>query len=240
MANEVILTAPMRLMVPIIKVVGDFCNLRCTYCFYHTRDQQTYHVMKKDLLERFLAQYMDLFGGNLMFIWHGGEPLLAGRNFFENVVVTQARLHRSHHSSVVNLIQTNATLVDEQWARFFKEHEFRVGVSLDGDAESHDRFRKKYDGQGSFEEVRRGIEILRHHGLEPGIIQTLTHETIPRVREDFRFFTDILGAKGWGTNHYLDLQKMNERMSEQTITPQELTEYLKALIDLWLEEDNPA
>lgn len=238
MKKSVILTSPLKTMVPIIKVVGDFCNLRCRYCFYNTEEQSTHHVMSDELLEKFLVQYMDLFSGHIIFIWHGGEPLLAGLLFFQKVVDLQTRNLRGGQT-IQNNIQTNATLVDDAWAEFFKTYDFRVGVSLDGDKESHDHFRLNHGGAGSFDRVMRGIEILRRHGIEPGIIQTLTHDNAPRAREDFNFFANILGTKGWGVNDYLDVAGINKAMLGQTITNEELTQFLKTYIDLWLAQDDP-
>lgn len=237
MTGLVILTSPLRVMVPIIKVVGDFCNLRCRYCFYNTRDQLTRNVMSNELLEKFLAEYMGLFSGRLFFIWHGGEPLLAGLPFFERVIELQTK-HLKEGQKVKNAIQTNATLIDDKWAEFFKTHDFKVGVSLDGDKKSHDHFRLNHGGGGSFDRVVRGIEILRRHGVEPGIIQTLTHDNIVHAREDFNFFANILGAKRWGVNDFFDVNAINQAMLGQSITDEELTAFLMAYIDMWLTQDN--
>lgn len=237
MANSVMLTSPLKVMVPIIKVVGDFCNLRCRYCFYNTTDQATPHVMSDQLLKVFLEEYMQLFSGRLIFIWHGGEPLLTGLRFFEKIVELQAENLRPGHK-IQNTIQTNATLIDDEWAKFFKTHNFRVGVSLDGDKESHDHFRQHYNGRGSFDAVTRGINILRSHGVEPGIIQTLTRDNLVRTPEDFDFFANILRVKGWGTNTFLDVKAVNQSMLDQTITNEDLTERLKLYVDLWLEQDD--
>ncbi len=112
MAKLVILTSPLKTMIPIIKVVGDFCNLRCRYCFYNTADQLIRHVMSDELLEKFLVQYMELFTGRLIFIWHGGEPLLAGLPFFQKIVDLQGR-ELKEGQIIQNTIQTNATLIDD-------------------------------------------------------------------------------------------------------------------------------
>ncbi|MEK9150603.1 MAG: radical SAM protein [Patescibacteria group bacterium] len=237
MAKLVILTSPLKVMVPIIKVVGDFCNLRCQYCFYNTKDQLTRRMMKDELLEKFLAQYMGLFTGRLIFIWHGGEPLLAGLPFFKKIVDIQAKNLRDGQI-IQNTIQTNATLIDNAWAEFFRAHDFRVGVSLDGDKESHDHFRLSHGGGSSFNRVMRGIEILRRHGIEPGIIQTLTHDNVPRAKENFNFFVNILGIKSWGVNDYLDVAGINKAMLGQTIMNEELTQFIKTYIDLWLAQDD--
>jgi uncharacterized protein len=233
----VILTSPLKVMIPIIKVVGDFCNLRCQYCFYNTRDQSTPYVMSDWLLEKFLAEYLKLFSGRLFFIWHGGEPLLAGPPFFKKVLKLQANYLREGQT-IKNAIQTNATLIDDEWAKFFETYNFKIGVSLDGSKKSHDRFRLNCGGKGSFDFVMRGIKTLRRHGIEPGIIQTLTYDNTVRVREDFDFFANILGAKRWGINNFFDVDVINQAMLSQSITNEELITYLKAYINMWLAQDD--
>jgi len=238
MKESVTLASPLKVVVPIIKVVGDFCNLRCKYCFYNGRDQSIPHVMNDELLEKFLTEYIGLFLERLAFIWHGGEPLLAGLSFFHKIIRFQAENLRAGQA-VQNFIQTNATLIDDEWANFFKVHNFKVGVSLDGNQKSHNRFRANRDGRGSFDEVIRGIVTLRKHGIQPGIIQTLTHNNIAHGKEDFCFFANTLGARNWGVNMYLDMGGINKVMSDQDISNGDLIRYLKACIDLWLEQDDP-
>jgi len=226
-----------RVIVPIIKVVGDFCNLRCSYCFYHGQDQSSLHVMDDKLLGNFLNQYMTLFTGKLTFIWHGGEPLLAGLPFFEKIVLLQNQFHREHQK-IRNLIQTNGTLINKDWALFFKAHNFRVGISLDGNRKSHNRFRMNETGAGSFDQVIRGIGILREYGLEPGFIQTVTSDNIDNVEEDFNFFANDLKIKKWGINVYCNSDGDNKAMLNQDVSNTEFTWYLKEYIKLWLDKDS--
>lgn len=238
MVNSVILTSPLRIMMPIIKVVGNFCNCRCRYCFYHSKDQSTSCAMSTELLEKFIKQYMELFSGHLIFIWHGGEPLLAGLSFFKKIVTIQLK-NLKDGQSIQNRIQTNGTLINDKWAKFFKLNNFRVGVSLDGNKESHNRFRVDTTGRGTFNRVIRGIRILRQHGIKPGIMQTLTSDNVRYVEDNFDFFSNTLNVKGWSTNVYLDLEEMNKNMLNQSVTPDELTRFLMTYIDLWLSRDDP-
>lgn len=221
-------------MVAIIKVVGDFCNLKCTYCFHNPYDQATRHVMSRQLLKKFVKEYLALFPGRVTFIWHGGEPLLAGIEFFRAAVALQRQYATSTHS-ILNRIQTNGTLITPEWAGFFRDHAFGVGVSIDGDRASHNAFRTNSGGAGSFDRVREGIEILRRFGLDPGLIQTVSKPILKHQEEDFSFFVKTLGAERWGINHYLDLGEVNQGMLEHTVTPEELTDYLKRTLKLWLD-----
>lgn len=238
MNKSVILTSPLKVMIPIIKVVGDFCNLRCWYCFYNARDQSTRRVMSDELLEKFIREYMEIFSGNLKFIWHGGEPLLAGLPFFQKILYFQAK-YLKNNQTIRNVIQTNATLINNDWAKFFKEYDFKIGISLDGDKESHNRFRKNEDNLGSFNSAMRGIKILKNYGIRPGFIQTLTKINLENARENFSFFLNTLKAKSWGINYYLDIQELNRKMLGQNIDCAELTNFLKTCINFWLAQGNP-
>lgn len=224
-------------MTPIIKVVGDFCNLKCAYCFYNQRDQITPHVITVALLKKFISQYLQMYDGRIQFIWHGGEPLMTGLDFYRTIIEIQQKYRSSSHT-IRNLIQTNGTLITDEWAQFFKEHGFGVGISVDGDRASHDHHRTNHSGEGSFDSVMKGIETLRKHGLIPGTIQTLTRDNLKNACEDFSFFTKVLGVKSLGINHFFADEKVDQRMREQSITNEELTAYLKHYIEMLLQLDD--
>jgi uncharacterized protein len=195
-------------------------------------------AMSYELLEKFLVQYMELFNGRLIFIWFGGEPLLAGLPFFSKIIEIQAKL-ANKNQEIRNHIQTNGTLINHEWARFFKKYKFRVGMSLDGDEETHDRFRRMHDKKGSFKYVMRGLKILREYDIEPGIIQTITADNLKRSKENFDFFTKTLGIKKWGMNIYNDIRLENKATAGQSLTNDQLASFLIEQIDFWLEERDP-
>lgn len=228
----------MKKITPIIKVVGDSCNLRCGYCFYSTKDQLTSHVMSDELLEKCISEIIKFSNNKIIFIWHGGEPLLAGKDFFRNAVALQKK-HKREDQEIRNSIQTNATLVDNEWAKFFKDNNFRVGISLDGDKLSHDVFRKNSAGKGSFEKTFQGINVLRSHGIEPGIIQTITKDNISRCAENFSFFANTLRLKNWGINPFFGRVSFNEQMKNQGVLNEELAGFLKKCFDMWLHRGDP-
>lgn len=192
--------------------------------------------MNRELLERFIREYLSLFTGNVLFIWHGGEPLLAGLGFFEEIIRLQCANRRDH--TIRNVIQTNATLVDDTWAAFFGEQRFEVGVSIDGGIQSHDAFRVTRGGRGTHDAVLRGIETLRRHGVSPGFIQTLTARNVSNIQEDFRFFATFLHAKSWGVNAFLDMRGVHDSKSEQSVSNEQLTTLLREYVDLWLAKDD--
>lgn len=197
------LLPPGRRMTPIIKPVGDYCNQKCTYCFYVRKDQSTPCLLSNALLERFIAEYLGLFDGDLSFIWHGGEPLLAGLPFFERVISLQRAYTRSGQA-ISNHIQTNATLITAEWASFFKTHGFKVGVSLDGHRESHDLCRVSRGGGGTFDRVMAGIRHLNDAGVKYGVVKVMTARHLAYIEEDFRFLSDDMKLKQWSINAFVD------------------------------------
>jgi len=194
--------------------------------------------MDLELLEKFIREFLELPLPIYIFSWHGGEPLLAGLDFFEKAIELQNR-HKKRGQIIQNLVQTNGTLINGEWASFFKAQKFGVGVSLDGNKKSHDRFRLDKNGKGTFDRVMEGIKILRQHGVEPGILQTLTQNNIPRVKENFRFFVDELDIKNLAVNPYSDIIGLNKWMINQQVSNEEFTIFLKTYIELWLEKDDP-
>ena len=154
----------------IIKVTRE-CNLRCTYC--HEWEEFGVHppLPFQTLVE--LTKKALLADLRVQFIWHGGEPLTLGRDFYEKAVGVQDLLREDHHV-ITNEVQCNGLLVSEDWCRFFKTYGFQVGVSIDGPADLHDAARKRITGRGSYERVRKGIDLLRKFGVDFGVLFVLT------------------------------------------------------------------
>lgn len=156
----------------IAKPVGPLCNLDCGYCFYLEKrglfPAGHRFRMSDDCLERLVVQYIGaqpLGTPQVSFAFQGGEPTLVGLPFFRRVVELQAK-HARPGMRIVNALQTNATLLDDQWGRFLHEHDFLVGVSIDGPAARHDSYRRDKYGRGTFRDVRHGIDVLRRHAVE--------------------------------------------------------------------------
>lgn len=219
----------------VVKVVGNYCNLRCSYCFYQDNDQQEITVMSNELVEKIIKQYLAIDQPSYTFIWHGGEPILAGLEFYQHIINIQ-NLHKKPGQEINNAIQTNATLINDEWAIFLKKNNFEVGVSIDGCEKSHNQFRCHNGGEGSFQSVLRGIKALQRNGISPGYIQTITKAILENAADDFMFFTEVINAKSWGMNYYVD--KSGGKMSEETVTADEMANHVIKYIDLWLARND--
>ncbi|MCR4276744.1 MAG: radical SAM protein [Candidatus Roizmanbacteria bacterium] len=234
MKNRVLLTSPLPIMMPIIKISGDSCNLKCEYCFYRKKNQDKKTIMSFCILEKFIKEYLELFDGNLRFTWHGGEPLLAGYDFFEKVVAFQEKYsHKSH--KILNTVQTNGTLINKRWALLFKRYGFKIGVSLDGNEKNHNLLRKNKANKGSFQQAIRGIRILQEYKVPVSILSTLTSRTIGHTKENLSFFADTLGIKNIGTSIFYSGE--SDRSNPLNVQPEELTTHMKKTIDFWLEQN---
>ena len=165
------------------------CNLNCSYCYVPNRRQQT--TMAEEVLGRTIRLVLesDLVQGNVEFLWHAGEPLMAGRAHYR----AAARLLEQYNSRDIHIrktIQTNATLIDADWCDVFVDADFSIGVSIDGPADLHDQTRRNWAGRGSHQQVMAGVTTLRSFGIQPGAICVLTRASLQRPREIFDFFVE--------------------------------------------------
>ena len=181
-----------------VKPVGSLCNLDCAYCYYlHKGDllrHQAQPRMADEMLEEHIRQYIQAqTGDQVVFSWQGGEPTLLGLAFFRTVVKLQAK-HKKRGQRIENDLQTNGTLLDEQWARFLKEHGFLVGLSVDGPRELHDRFRLTKGGQPTFDRVWEASQLLKRHGVPFNAMCVVNRENAKHPVEVYRFLTGELGA----------------------------------------------
>jgi uncharacterized protein len=181
------------------KPTGAQCNLDCDYCFFLSKEMlypDSRFRMTDDTLEQYLRQLIEAHAGvpEVTIAWQGGEPTLMGLDFFRRSVEIAQRYLRPGQRAV-HTIQTNGTLLDAQWAAFFKEHEVLVGISIDGPREVHDAYRVTKGGRGSFDQVMRGLAWLREAGVEWNALTTIHAANAGRGREVYRFLRDECGAR---------------------------------------------
>jgi uncharacterized protein len=199
----------------LVKPTGAVCNLDCTYCFFLSKEllyPGSRFRMADDLLQTYLRQLIEAHAGapEVVIAWQGGEPTLMGLPFFRRSVEL-ARQYVKPGQRIVYTIQTNGTLVDDEWAGFFAEHGFLVGLSVDGRREQHDAYRVDKGGKGSFDRVMAGLAALRRHEVDWNVLTTVHAANQDRGREVYQFLRDECGAA------YLQFIPIVERASEETL-----------------------
>ena len=180
------------------KPTGAVCNLDCAYCFFLSKEMLypgSRFRMADELLEAYVRQLIEAHAGipEVQVAWQGGEPTMMGVDFFRRSVELADRYLQPGQRAVYT-IQTNGTLLDEEWAGFFSENEFLVGISIDGPRELHDAYRVNKGGKGSFDQVMRGLGFLRDAGVEWNALTTIHAANGDHGREVYRFLRDECGA----------------------------------------------
>lgn len=181
------------------KPTGAACNLDCAYCFFLSK-QALYpgseFRMTDDLLELYLRELLAAHLGTpeVVVAWQGGEPALMGLDFFRRSVELAESL-RQPYQRVTHTIQTNGTLLNDEWGEFLARHGFLVGISIDGPRDMHDAYRADKAGRGSFSRVIRGLDVLRRHGVAWNALCAVHAANQNRGREVYRFLRDHCGAR---------------------------------------------
>ncbi len=189
---------PRKRMHVMVKPTGSLCNLDCSYCYYLSKQdllgKPEHWRMSDDVLEAFIRQYFE--GQNckeIVFSWQGGEPTLLGMDFFKKVVEIEKK-YCPPHVRCENDLQTNGTNLDEAWCGFLQEHNFLVGLSLDGPKGLHDHYRKDGSGHGSFDRVFRAAGLLKKHKVNFATLSCVNSLTSKYPLDVYRFLRDEVGA----------------------------------------------
>ena len=199
------------------KPTGAVCNLDCAYCFFLSKEMLypgSRFRMADDLLELYVRQLIESHAQapEVQVAWQGGEPTLMGVEFFRrSVELVDACLRPGQRAAYS--IQTNGTLLDEEWAAFFAEHDFLVGISIDGPRDLHDVYRVNKGGKGSFDQVMRGLAHLREGGVEWNALTTIHAANGDRGLDVYRFLRDDCGAR------FLQFIPIIERFAEDGTAP---------------------
>ena len=227
---------PFHIMV---KPVCGVCNLACGYCYYRHKPRELYPAektfrMAPEVLDAFTRQYLEALPERAEIGWQGGEPLLAGREFFQRAVEAQKQ-HARPGQTIANAIQTNGTLLDEAWCEFLLENKFLVGLSLDGPPQWHDAYRRDGSGGGSFDRAWAGLELLRKRGVEFNVLVTLHAGNVSHGGDLYRYFVN----RG---ERYLQFIPILERTAsgapaEFSCTPQQYGRFLLEVFELWSARD---
>ena len=224
----------------LIKTVSEDCNMACEYCYYshvagHPRGIR---VPSLEILQKLLRDYLVTCGPVASIAWQGGEPLLAGLNFFRQVVALEAR-YGQPRQIISNAVQTNGILLSPEWATFFRQYRFLVGVSLDGPQAIHDQSRVDAGGHGTFSRVMRGLACLRQNGVEFNILTVVGPHNVRKGSELLRFF----GDSGLRWVQFIPQMAFSAQNSSVpglfAITPQEYGDFLCETFDIWYNDGQP-
>jgi len=224
----------------LIKPVSHRCNLKCGYCFYRqTADlyPNAAAAMTRDVAECFVQKALGLGAVRNTFCWQGGEPTLAGVDFYRAVAAAQKR-HARSYQIVENSIQSNGVLLDEEWCRFLKDERFLVGLSLDGPADVHDRYRCFADGSGSYALVMAAADRLRRHAVPFNILTLLTAANVERVDDLYAH----MRANRFSYLQFipcLEIDPVSRRPQAYSISAGQLGGFYCRLFDLWMADGFP-
>ncbi len=224
-----------RITSLLIKPASAVCNLDCSYCFYLDREADPYKAlparrMTPETLERLVDTWLFYSYPNSTFAFQGGEPTLAGLRFFEKLVELQTQYGRGGQA-VSNALQTNAVLLDENWARLFKSYNWLLGVSLDGPQEINDLYRYNKEGRGTWKRVIQSIETLQEHEVEFNCLCVLSQANVEKPRELYRFYHSL----GVDNIQFIPLAEFDASGNPLpfTITAEQYGRFLCEIFDLW-------
>ncbi|MCH7859427.1 MAG: anaerobic sulfatase maturase [Candidatus Marinimicrobia bacterium] len=229
--------APFHVMA---KPIGPICNLDCEYCFYLKKEElfpgTKSFRMTDEVLERFTRQYIaaqPAGTSEVNFAWQGGEPTLMGVKFFRRAIELQEQ-YRRPGLRITNSLQTNGVLLDDEWGTFLHDHNFLVGISLDGPEALHDRYRLDKQGRGTFQSVMAGLEVLRKNDVKFNTLTVIQNDNgdHPEVIYDF--------LKQVGSRFYQFIpivEKENDgQVSYRSVGAEQYGHFLNGIFDCWLEQ----
>jgi uncharacterized protein len=248
----------------LVKPTGAVCNLDCQYCFFLSKEvlyPNSQFRMTDDLLKIYIRQILDAQPTpEVSLNWQGGEPTLMGLDFFKQSV-EYVEKYKKTGQKLLYTIQTNGTKIDNEWASFFKQNNFLVGLSLDGPKELHDIYRVNKGGQGSFDQVMRGWEILKKHTVDVNILCTVNAANGDHPLEVYHFFRDELNGQymqfipiverataetlalanqGWsehpGSDRPLYTQN-GDLVTERSVKPDQFGRFLISIFNEWIKGD---
>lgn len=251
--NDNIATPFAKPLYVMLKPAGAHCNLACKYCYYLEKNKlyQTshQHLMTDEMLEQFTREYIEAQTmPQVLFTWHGGEPLMRSIDFYKKALALQKKY--AHGKQIDNVIQTNGTLLTDEWCEFFSQNHWLVGISIDGPQKYHDHYRVTPAGKPSWEKVMQGIQLLKKHRVEWNAMAVVNAYNVGHPLEFYHFFRDN-GCQ------YLQFTPIVERLTEHkdgrtlasltdkkefpladaSVTPKQWGNFLCTIFDDWVRHD---
>lgn len=254
MANNIFLNPLSKPIYLMAKPIGPICNLKCNYCYYLEKEniyqQLSNFQMSDEVLEQFTKSYIGSQPTtHILFTWHGGEPMLRNIDFYQKALHYQKKYARG--KKIYNALQTNGTLINDEWCSFFKDHNFLIGISIDGPEHCHDHYRKHKNGAGSFKEVIKAIEKLHQHSIAFNTMSVINDYNIHYPIDIYRFFkevksqymqfTPIVERVSNERNDWLTLlppeQPITAQLSPQTVQPIDFGNFYIEIFKEWVKKD---
>ena len=242
-----------RPLYVMLKPVGAACNLACNYCYYLEKSNLYKHQpkrqMSEELLERFVKDYIEAQTMNdVVFTWPGGEPTLRPLSFYQKAVELQKKYAGGR--VIHNSLQTNGTLLTDEWCRFLKENNWLVGISIDGPEELHDRYRRDSQGKPSWKRVMEGIRLLQHYGVEWNAMAVVNRYNADHPQAFYRFFKSIgcqyiqftpiveRNVQHADGRHLASINDADDApVTDFSVTPEQWGSFLCGLFDEWVKQD---
>lgn len=216
-------------IIPIVQIT-EICNIGCKYCL---RPSFAKPPMSEEVLEEIIKKLLNHNKNQATFIWHGGEPLIAGINFFRRVLEFQQEYNRQD-IRLSNIVQTNALLMNEEYAEFFQTNGFQVGTSIDGTKEIHDKYRQTFSGDGTYDRVIKKIEILKRN---VGSNIVLTREVLGKEEEIY--YSLKPHVKGLKISEYFPAAKLDGKEDQFMPTPEEYGNSMVRFYEIWKNDKDP-
>ena len=236
-----------------LKPAGAHCNLACKYCYYLEKNKlyptAQRHLMSDEMLEQFTREYIEAQTMNqVLFTWHGGEPLLRSIDFYRKALSLQQKYAGGRR--IDNVIQTNGTLLTDEWCEFFAQNHWLVGISIDGPQPDHDHYRLTAAGKPSWKKVMQGIKLLKKHGVEWNAMAVVNAYNANHPLEFYRFFKEngcqflqftpiverLTQHKDGRTLASL-ADKDEISLSEASVAPEQWGYFLCAIFEEWVRKD---
>jgi len=242
------------------KPIGPICNLDCEYCYYLHKEELYPSTnswrMTADTLEEYIRQYIEAQPADakeITFAWQGGEPTLLGLEFFQRIVELERQYARPGQK-IVNALQTNGVLLDESWATFLHDNGFLVGLSIDGPAELHDRYRYDKKGDGTFHKVMAALKLLKQHEVEFNALVVVNRDNAEHGKRVYTYLRDngiqfmqfipIVEKRGVGTHpddaaieSDLPEEQWDHLVSTRSVRPHQFGGFLNSIFDEWIRRD---
>jgi anaerobic sulfatase maturase len=253
MMNDNIATPFAKPLYVMLKPAGAHCNLACKYCYYLEKNKlyptAQRHLMSDEMLEQFTREYIEAQTMNqVLFTWHGGEPLLRSIDFYRKALSLQQKYAGGRR--IDNVIQTNGTLLTDEWCEFFAQNHWLVGISIDGPQPDHDHYRLTAAGKPSWKKVMQGIKLLKKHGVEWNAMAVVNAYNANHPLEFYRFFkengcqflqftpiVERLTRHEDGRTLASLADKDEISLSEASVAPEQWGYFLCAIFDEWVRKD---